>query len=209
MDITKWNEINSATLEYLMTCYRRNEEWTLGTVIEIQNPVALMRGESERRLYLGGRTLNEDFDSFRDFEQPYLKLLESIKEQGRIEEDSTESLCFCVLEEKNPTIIPIFMHTNYQYLMFQITGDLFGSSDFGRKTLVDAISDFKENKWYIKEDGINKVDLREFAFRFYEPKERLYRIRTINFEVWKKNILGFIEGDKLKYTNTDEKFVEK
>ena len=199
MELTKWNEINSATLRYLMNCYLKNESWTIGTIVEIQNPVAILNKDYNRRFYFGGETLIGDFDSFRSFDQPYLDLLDSINELG--EDMGKESLCFCSLDDKEPVIMPIFDSVNYNTLLFQMLGD----------PLCDNIDttnfiDLKYNKWYLKRGDQRLVDLSDFSFKKYSATERIFRIRTINYEVWKTNILDFSKGNELKYKNQDEKF---
>lgn len=189
----KWNEITYEMMKDIFTSFVKRENWTKGKILEVQDPVALKEGTHERRMYIGSCINLRDFMAY---DEPFITVLERLSEKNKVKmEDFFENgngISICILEDKNPTIIPLFAEdAQCQIIMATCFGDPFAEID------KDIKLDTSQAKWYIKDEkGKRVIDQRPCSFRNYTNKERFIRTRTVDYDTWFQNIMNYLEKGK-------------
>lgn len=183
----KWNEITYETMKEVFTSFINRENWTKDVVLEIQDPVAIRVGKP-RRFYLGSCINMRDFLAY---DEPYVVLLERISEKKGLKvEDFFEDfhgINLCILEDKNPTIIPIFAKEKQCEVIL--------ATCFGDPGMTKEEADTSQVKWYIKDaEGQRYIDQSPQVK--YSDKERLIRTRVVDYDKWFDNIMSYLEKGK-------------
>ena len=200
--IGKWNEVTYETMTDIFRRFLEMEDWTKDMVLEIQDPVALAKGDPECRMYLGNRI---GIDGWDNYEEPYLDCIKAVTSVRGFDSSimfDKDYIILCMLEGKNPTIVPIF--TTDEKMSKALLTAFFGDPTIDSGPFADLI-DTSSPKWYtVSEDGKRFVHLGPGAYKKFPTEEKFIRIRTIDYETWKEDVMGFLENDQpLQYTDLD------
>lgn len=200
--IGKWNEVTYETMTDIFRRFLEMEDWTKDMVLEIQDPIAIAAGDHERRMYLGNRI---GIDGWEKYDEPYLDCIKAVTEVKGVDSSimfDKDYIILCMLENKNPTIVPIF--TVDEKMSRALLTAFFGDPSIDGSSFADLI-DTSSPKWYtIGEDGKRYVHLGPEAYKEFPIEKKFIRIRTLDYKTWKKDITGFLEDDQpLQYTDLD------
>ncbi len=199
--IGKWNEVTYETMTDIFRRFLGMEDWTKDMVLEIQDPIALAKGDHERRMYLGNKI---GIDGWDKYDEPYLDCIKVVTSMKGVDSSlmfDKDYIILCMLESKNPTIVPIF--TSDEKMSKALLTAFFGDPSIDGSSFADLI-DTSSPKWYTVENNERYVHLGADDYKKFSPEEKFIRIRTIDYETWKTNITEFLEkNEPLKYTDLD------
>ena len=194
--IYKWNEIDLDMFLEVFDSFWNGEDWTKDLVLEVQNIPAILANYSDSRVYFGKKISVNDF---KEDNKSIINFLESAK--GIITDDDLEHttrLSMCILDGRQARITPVSINS------YDLIRSCFGLYLKDGGNLFNYMSQLM-SLWYIKVNEKKYVDTRKNSPKKYTDKEKLVRMRTMDFKDWMQLVSNYKSSGILNKTDEDFK----
>ena len=184
--IYKWNELPYEDFVQIFFDFANGVDYTENKVLEIQNPLNIILGKPESRIFFSRYFKMMDYPEYNKEALESLNKLTSVVPDLKEEMAKSEIFDMCMLSRDcGPLVTPIAAKLKGGFDV--ILGTMFGDSKYDSAIVRNLNTKTPMILWYTKdESGSRRIDIEKDAHTKYSDKERMFRFRTIDYDPdWK------------------------
>lgn len=199
--IYKWNEINYRTFKDIFKDFREQVEYLKDKVIEIQEPLSVLSGNHNSRVYLTNNPSVLDLiEDTEDKDQPFLKAFKTVSSIEKIQPKELlkkmNAITAVAYDGKRvPTLMPMFVGDEHCKAFLSIFfGDIPETTSLMRA--IGENNNGRTGYWYLKDKSSNRfIDLTDGAAeKWLNSNVKTVRMRTFDFIDWWRMVKGYKSG---------------